>query len=131
MTIKQIEAINGGILVLSNTGKLYLCAWSLETGELESKKELQTPFQEAKKAKEDNRMRLGEAGLVRMSHDEHQKLIDEYGQRITADFVERLHNYIGSKGDPYKNHYLTIKNWMKKDNITKDDKNKRRIIREI
>lgn len=44
----------------------------------------------------------------KMSEEEHYKLIDRFGEEGARDRVENLSLYIGSKGDRYVNHYLTI-----------------------
>lgn len=56
----------------------------------------------------------GELAHVRLSDDEYQKLIDEYGQAVTEDYINQLDYYIGSKGKRYKSHYATIKGWIRK-----------------
>lgn len=53
--------------------------------------------------------------FVRLTEDEHQKLLERLGQALTADYIERLDNYIGSKGKKYKSHYHTILTWARKD----------------
>ncbi len=51
----------------------------------------------------------------KMSKEEHQKLIDRFGEAGARDKVENLSLYIASKGDKYRNHYATILSWDKKD----------------
>ena len=53
--------------------------------------------------------------FVRLTEDEHQKLLERLGQALTTDYIERLDNYIGSKGKKYKSHYHTILTWARKD----------------
>jgi uncharacterized protein YdaU (DUF1376 family) len=62
--------------------------------------------------------------FVRLSDEEHKKLIDRLGLNRTADYIDKLNNYIGSKGKKYKSHYHTILNWSNKDNErTTNDRN--------
>jgi len=42
-------------------------------------------------------------------------LTERLGQALTTDYIERLDNYIGSKGKKYKSHYHTILSWVRKD----------------
>lgn len=56
----------------------------------------------------------GEYGNVRLTDDELEKLKDEYPTTWQA-LIDRLSGYIASKGDKYKSHYATIKNWARKD----------------
>lgn len=51
----------------------------------------------------------------KMTKEEHQKLIERFGEAGARDRVENLSLYIASKGDKYKNHYATILAWDKKD----------------
>ena len=56
----------------------------------------------------------GEYGNVFLTSDEFEKLVEDfsdYKQRI-----EKLSEYIASKGDKYKSHYATIRMWAAKDN---------------
>lgn len=53
--------------------------------------------------------------FVRLTEDEYQKLLERLGQALTTDYIERLDNYIGSKGKKYKSHYHTILTWARKD----------------
>ena len=53
--------------------------------------------------------------FVRLTDEEHQKLTERLGQALTADYIERLNNYIGSKGTKYKSHYHTILTWVRND----------------
>ncbi|HEY9874611.1 MAG TPA: hypothetical protein V6D12_14320 [Candidatus Obscuribacterales bacterium] len=52
---------------------------------------------------------------VFLTPEEHEKLIQRLGPEKTADYIERLNNYIGSKGAKYKSHYHTILTWSSKD----------------
>lgn len=56
--------------------------------------------------------------FILLEKKEHEKLINEYGPKITAEYMQRLNEYIGSKGNSYKSHYYTILSWIRKDNIS-------------
>jgi len=60
--------------------------------------------------------------FVMLTDDEHKKLIEKIGQTETERYIERLNNYIGSKGKKYKSHYHTILNWSSKDNEERGSK---------
>ena len=49
--------------------------------------------------------------FVLLNDDEYQKLVKRFGEEGTQERIERLNNYIGSKGDKYKSHYHTILVW--------------------
>ena len=53
--------------------------------------------------------------FVKLTEEEYQKLIDKLGQKTTNEYIERLNNYLGSKGKKYKSHYHTILNWWTRD----------------
>lgn len=53
--------------------------------------------------------------LIKLTKKEYFKLIKKLGKPKTNAMVERLNDYIGSKGTKYKSHYHTILNWVRKD----------------
>lgn len=57
--------------------------------------------------------RFGE--FVKLTSDEHTRLMEKFGESRTADLIEALNNGIGSKGYKYKSHYHTILSWARKD----------------
>ena len=67
------------------------------------------------------------APSVRMTQEEYDKLIDRFGEKGTADRIERLSLYKQSKGKKYKCDYSTILNWARKDSdkpMTIQEKNR-------
>lgn len=52
---------------------------------------------------------------VWLTSSEHDKLIAKFGAKRTADLIEDLDYGIGSKGYKYRNHYMTILKWDKRD----------------
>lgn len=52
--------------------------------------------------------------FVLLSQNEYKKLISQFGEKTTNHYIERLNNYIGSKGKSYKSHYYTLLNWIDK-----------------
>ena len=53
--------------------------------------------------------------FVLLKKEEHEKLIEKFGEKETTQMIERLNNYIGSSGRRYKSHYHTILQWVDKD----------------
>jgi hypothetical protein len=53
--------------------------------------------------------------FVLLTEKEHLALIDIFGEITTNEYIQRLNDYIGSKGVKYKSHYHTILNWARKD----------------
>ena len=49
--------------------------------------------------------------FVSMTEEEHQKLVDEFGQEDADALIQILHNYKGSSGKRYKSDYLAIRSW--------------------
>jgi len=45
--------------------------------------------------------------FVYLQETEYSNLITSYGTKQVKDIIQRLNDYIGSKGDKYKNHYRT------------------------
>ena len=61
--------------------------------------------------------------FVKLTEEEHNKLIDKLGELETNEYISRLNNYIGSKDKKYKSHYHTILTWWNKDQKTNVKKN--------
>jgi hypothetical protein len=63
--------------------------------------------------------------FVMLTGKEHQKLTENMGEVLTAEYIERLNGYIGQIGEKqaakkYTSHYHTIANWWRKDGKPKD-----------
>jgi len=52
---------------------------------------------------------------VKLTDDEHGKLVAKYGEPLTNKAIEILNNAIQSKGYKYKSHYHTIIGWPMKE----------------
>ena len=66
----------------------------------------------------------GEFKKVLLLDDEYSKLIKKFGEVDAKERIERLDIYIGSnkKGKNYKDHYLTILSWARKDEKNQTNK---------
>ncbi len=51
---------------------------------------------------------------VKLTPDEHKKLIDKFGEADTREKIKSLNNYVMSKGTKYKSHYHTVLSWANK-----------------
>ena len=51
---------------------------------------------------------------VKLTEDEHKKLVEKFGENTTDDLIQELNNYIMSKGKKYKSHYHTILSWARR-----------------
>jgi len=51
--------------------------------------------------------------FVFLTDEEYGKLVETDGKEFTDACIERLDNYIGSKGKKYKSHYRTILSWVR------------------
>lgn len=54
------------------------------------------------------------ADFVSMTPEEYEKLLNQFGTQGTSDRIEQLNLYKGSTGKKYKNDYLTILSWERK-----------------
>ncbi len=75
----------------------------------------QTIIKNNKKDKNIKKNNHGEGGFVLLTDEEYAKLAAKFGEPFLAKCIEKLDNYIGSKGgkDPYKSHYYVINGWVK------------------
>lgn len=55
------------------------------------------------------------AEFVRLSEEEYKKLTEKYGEVNVKLMIEKLDNYKGSTGKPYKSDYRTILSWVAKE----------------
>lgn len=55
---------------------------------------------------------FGEFKHVKLTDEEHRRLIEQYGEDDTAEAVRILDEYIEEKGYKTKNQYLTMKKWV-------------------
>lgn len=55
------------------------------------------------------------AKFVSMTEEEHQKLIEQFGEQGTTEKIESLNLYKGSTGKKYKSDYMTILSWDRKE----------------
>lgn len=56
--------------------------------------------------------KYGEYNHVLLTDEEHQKLVDEYGDQETDKAIKYLDEYIEMKGTKYKSHYLALRKWV-------------------
>jgi DNA-binding transcriptional regulator YhcF (GntR family) len=63
------------------------------------------------------------ADFVSMTQSDYEKLLEQFGEQGTKDRIDNLNLYKGSKGAKYKNDYLTILAWERKN--TKQQKSKK------
>lgn len=67
---------------------------------------------EPTRAPKPTKHKRGEYSHVLLTEDQEAKLIDEYGEIVTAKAITFLDEYIEMKGYKAKNHYLAIKKWV-------------------
>lgn len=84
-------------------------------GQLNEVKSTQSKVKESKvnKIKE---KKVKYADYVSMKEEEYEKLIEQFGEIGTKDRIENLNLYKGSNGKKYKDDYLTILAWERKNN---------------
>lgn len=56
--------------------------------------------------------KIAYAEFVKMTEEEHAKLVAEYGEEKTRRMIEILDNYKGANGKTYKSDYRAILNWV-------------------
>ena len=72
-----------------------------------------SPAEPAKPSKP-QKHKYGEYKNVLLTDEEYEKLQNEFPSDY-EDRIERLSSYIASKGDKYKSHLATIRNWARND----------------
>ncbi len=61
--------------------------------------------------------KYGEYRHIRLSEEQYNKLIEEFGDQTTAEYIKRCDEYIQQTGKRYKDYNLTLRNWIKKDGV--------------
>ena len=62
------------------------------------------------------------ADFVTMTEEEHNKLVEQFGEQGTKDRIENLNLYKGSKGVVYKSDYMTVLAWERKNKRMKNQR---------
>lgn len=52
------------------------------------------------------------ADFVRLTKEEHEKLVKDYGKLFTDACIQKLNIYKGANGKKYKSDYMAILNWV-------------------
>ncbi len=68
--------------------------------------------------RKDTKHIYGEYKNVRLTDTELERLTAEFGKQVIDNYITRLDEYIENTGKKYKNHNLTIRQWLRKSNIT-------------
>lgn len=57
---------------------------------------------------------FGEFGNVKLTAEEYQRLVAEYGEADTAAAIAKLDLHLGARkgADPYRSHYLAMRKWV-------------------
>jgi predicted phage replisome organizer len=63
--------------------------------------------------------KYGEYLNVSLNNSEYNKLVNEYGEKTTKQYIEKLSCYMESRGKKYKNYSATIRNWLRGDGVEK------------
>lgn len=62
--------------------------------------------------KKNEALKVQYAEYVTMTESERQKLVEEYGEKMTERMITMLDNYKGSTGKKYKSDYRAILSWV-------------------
>ena len=60
----------------------------------------------------------GKHNNVNLTEEEYQAFVDEYGEAVIDEYIERISEYVCGK-KPYKNHSATLRSWLTKDGVKK------------
>lgn len=63
----------------------------------------------------------GENKNILLTNDEYLRLAEQMGVSRRDEYIEKLSDYIASKGKNYRSHYATIRNWFRRDGGKKDE----------
>lgn len=104
-----------GVSVDSNEGTSIVSDSKSTQSKVEESILKEIKIDNTKKEKPPTKTKYGEFEKVKLTEEEHKKLLDKLGQVKTDDLVERLDNYKASTGKTYKSDYATILNWHRRE----------------
>ena len=84
---------------------------------------IEEPVENAEKKKKEIKKIYGEYKNVKLSDQELEKLNNEYWEAKIQEYIQIMDEWIECKGYKYKNHYLALKNWIKRDKGTPQNTN--------
>lgn len=61
---------------------------------------------------------FGEYKNVKMSKEQCKKLIEDFGEEQTSKYIKRVDEYCQMVGKTYSDYYLTIRQWIARDNVS-------------
>lgn len=71
--------------------------------------------------KKPKRHKYGEYNHVLLTDDEYSRLISDYGEDVTKQYIKKVDEYCEQSGKTYKNYNLAIRNtFMSRDNVKKE-----------
>ena len=117
MIVKKTDNKKTGITIVNY--ELYQETETAKEPEKDRKKTSKRPQKDTTKnvkneKNEKNVKKVPLAEFVAMTPEEHQKLIEEHGETVTAELIHILDNYKGSTGKTYKDDYRAILSWVVK-----------------
>lgn len=71
--------------------------------------------------------KFGEYGNISLTDEQYNQLVRDYGKSVISDYIQRMDEYIQMKGKKYKDFNLALRNWIKKDGISKGNDSYERI----
>jgi hypothetical protein len=72
---------------------------------------------------------LPNADNIKITQDEYNHLLDEFGKPVITKKILDLDNYIeNGKGQKYKNHYKVILTWLRKDGVRPESEKMRGML---
>lgn len=80
--------------------------------QLTTKEECKELKNDKKEKKLNNKPKISFSEFVKLTQEEHDKLVAQHGQSKTERMIEILNNYKGANGKKYKSDYMAILNWV-------------------
>lgn len=71
--------------------------------------------------------KFGEYKNISLTDEQYQKLVNDFGETVISEYIQRMDEYIQMKGKKYRDFSLALRNWLKKDGITKGNQSYGRI----
>ncbi len=121
--------VDKGFLIVEQDASTMLDA-SKTLAECKQNADSETETEERQRQIKENiqKKKYGIGENVKLSQEEFDKLKSQFGEEGTNNRIDNLSTYIGSHGDGYKSHYLTILNWERKNNQPEPKKERKLVL---
>lgn len=100
------------------------CAPGGESSYTDINTDINTDRGSARKKSNAKKLAFGEYGHVKLTQEQHDKLVDDFGVQLVARYIKEADEYLEMHGNKhYSNFALVIRKWMARDGVNANGNN--------